>query len=137
MALMGARESSLNNALLVYKYGFGLGFCGFGIFFFTVAHPLASGVTTLGFIAIGSFFLTVARVKLEQGGIEYRRLLRWHPIAYSEVRDCGESWVFGYIRPHRYAFPWGNIYFARPNSSDSLFGLDREIIVSIRSKAGI
>jgi hypothetical protein len=42
-------KSSLNNALLVFKYGFGLGFCVFGIFLFTVAYPLASGVITLGF----------------------------------------------------------------------------------------
>jgi|SRR5580704_12085242 hypothetical protein len=85
MALMAARETSLNNALLVYIYGFGLGICGFGFFFFNVAHPLASGVITLGFIAIGRFFLTVGRVKPGKGEIEYRRLLRWT----MSRRHCG------------------------------------------------
>jgi len=84
MALMGARKTSLNNALLVYKYGFGLGICGFGFFFFNVAHPLASGVITLGFIAIGSFFLTVGRVKLGKGGI----VSKVAPLAMSR-RHCG------------------------------------------------
>jgi hypothetical protein len=60
MSLMGARKSSLNNALVIQKHRIGVGFCGFGIFFFTIAHPLAPGFITLGFIAIGSFFLTVA-----------------------------------------------------------------------------
>jgi hypothetical protein len=133
MSDMGAREVSLNSALLVQKYGFGFGFCGFGIALFTRAHPFVSGFITLGFCGLGSFFLTVARVKLEGGEIRYRRLFRWDAIAYSDVRECGEPWVFGYIRPHRYAFPWGSIYFARPNSSDSLFGWDQKIIADISS----
>jgi hypothetical protein len=137
MSDMGAREASLNGALLVHKYGFGFGFCGFGIALFTRAHPLVSSFIALGFCGLGSFFLTVARVKLEGSDIRYRRLFRWHAIAYSDVRECGESWVFGYIRPRRYAFPWGSIYFARPNSSDSPFGWDQKIIADIRSKSNI
>jgi hypothetical protein len=69
MSDMGAREASVNSALLVQKYGFGFGFCGFGIALFTTAHPFVSGSIALGFCAFGSFFLTVARVKLDGGEI--------------------------------------------------------------------
>jgi hypothetical protein len=133
---MGARDASLNLAI-VLNYGFGLFFSGVGILIFTRAHPAASGFISAGFFGLGYFFLSVARVKLERREIKYRRFFRWHAIAYTDVRECGESWVFGYIRPHRYAFPWGSIYFARPTSSDSLFGYDREIITDIRSRANI
>jgi hypothetical protein len=133
---MGARETSLNTAALVNNW-LGLFCCGFGLFLFNVQHPYGTGLVCLGFFVLGAFFLSVARIKLEGTEVKYRRWLRWHALPYSQIRDCGESWVYGYIRPRQFAFPWGRIYFVRPNASDSLFGLDKEMISAIRSKANI
>jgi hypothetical protein len=134
---MGARETSLNNAIFVFKYGFGLFFCGLGLFLFNGQHPYGTGLVCLGFLILGAFFLSVTRVGLGDTEVRYRRWLRWHALPYSEIRECGESWVYGYIRPRQFAFPWGRIYFARPNAFDSFFGLDKEVISAIRSKANI
>jgi hypothetical protein len=134
---MAASERSLTNALLVSKFGFGLFSCCFGLLLFNTQHPLGTGIVSLGFIVGGFFFLSVARVKAEGNVLKYRRWFSWKEIPYSEIRECGESWVFGYVRIGRYIFPWGSIFFARPNSSDSLFGLDKEVISTIRSRAHI
>jgi hypothetical protein len=134
---MGARETSLNNAIFVFKYGFALGLCAFGLACFNREHPYATGLVSLTFFLAATFFLSVARVRLEGDKIKYQRWLHWHGVRYSEIRECGESWVFGYIRTHKYVFPWGRIYFARPYSSYSLFGWDKEIISTIRSKAHV
>jgi hypothetical protein len=134
---MGARENSLNSAIHVFKYGFALGSCAFGLACFNREHPYATGAISLTFFVAATFFLSVARVRLEGKEIKYRRWFHWHGVQFSEIRECGESWVFGYIRPRKYAFPWGRIYFVLPNASDSLFGLDKEMISTIRSKANI
>jgi hypothetical protein len=134
---MGARETSLNSAAFLFKYGFGLGFCGMGLFLFNREHPYASVSISLGFFILGFFFLSVARVKPEKEVVKYRRWFRWHAVSYSEIRECGESWVYGYIKLRQYVFPWGTIYFVRPYSSDSLFGWDTEIISTIRRRAQI
>jgi hypothetical protein len=62
---MGAHETSLNNAILVFKYGFGLFFCGLGLFLVNGQHPYATGLVCLGFFILGAFFLSVTRVRLE------------------------------------------------------------------------
>jgi hypothetical protein len=134
---MGASERSLKSAIFVLKFGFGLFFCSFGLFLFNGQHPYGTGIVSLGFLIIGSFFLSVARVKPDGNVLKYRRWFRWQAVPYSEISECGESWVFGYVRFHRYVPPWGRIYFARANASDSLFGLDKQVIATIRSKANI
>ena len=60
---MGARETSLNNAAFVFKYGFGLFAFGFGFSLFNRQHPYGTGLVCLGFIALGAFFLSVTRIK--------------------------------------------------------------------------
>lgn len=134
---MGARENSLNNAIFVFKYGFGLGACGFGLAFFNRQHAYITGLICVSFLALGAFFLSVTRIELEGENVKYRRWTRWHVLPCSEIRGCGESWVYGYIRPRQFAFPWGRIYFLRPYASDSFFGLDKKMITTIRSKANI
>ncbi len=134
---MAAREASLNNALFVSKYGFGVFFCLFGLLLFNKQHPYGTGFICLGFIILGAFFLSVARVKPEKEVLKYRIWFRWHTVSYSEILECDATWVFGYIKIRRYLLPWGKIYFARPQAADSLFGWDKEIISSIRSRAGI
>jgi hypothetical protein len=134
---MGARETSLNNAVIVLRYGFGFWFCGMGLFLFNREHPYASGFISVAFFISGAFFLSVGRVKPEKEVIKYQRWISWRVIAYSEIRDCGVSWVFGYIRLREYVFPWGRLFFVRPHSADSLFGWDKELISTIRSKAHI
>jgi hypothetical protein len=134
---MGARETSLNNAAFVFKYALGFWFCGVGLFLFNSKHPYTSGFISLGFFILGLFFLSVVRVKPEKDVVRYRRWFRLHAVSYSEIRECGESWVYGYIRPRQYVFPWGRLYFVRPHSSDSLFGWDKELITAIRSGAQI
>jgi|SRR5579872_439162 len=134
---MVASERSLNNALFVFKFGFGLFFCWFGLFTFNYKHPVGTGIVSLGLMVVGIFFLSVARVKPEGNALKYRRWFHWKAIPYSEIRECGESWVFGYVKIRRYVLPWGSIFFARANSSDSLFGLDKEVISTIRSRAHI
>jgi hypothetical protein len=108
-----------------------------GLFLFNSAHLYASAFVALGFFVLGFFFVSVARVKPEKEVVKYRRWLRWRVVSYTEIRECGESWVYGYIRLRQYAFPFGRIYFLRPHSSDSLFGWDKEIISTIRARAQI
>jgi hypothetical protein len=67
----------------------------------------------------------------------FRVWFRWHAIPYSEIVDCGESWVFGYVKARSFLPPWGKIYFARGYADGSLFGLDKKAISSICKKAGI
>jgi len=134
---MGARETSVNTAAFVFKYGFGLSACVFGLSLFNWEHPYATGLVCLGFITLGAFFLSVTRVNLDGQEVRYRRWIRWHALPYSEICECGESWVYGYIRPRRFAFPWGRIYFVRPSASDSFFGWDKEMISTIRSNANL
>jgi hypothetical protein len=134
---MSARETSLRNAILVSKYWFGLFCCGLGLFLFNRQHPYFKGFVSLCFITLGAFFLSVTRIKLEDKEVKYRRWIRWHEVPCSEIRECGESWVYGYIKTSQFAFPWGRIYFVRPNASDSLFGLDKEMISTIRLRANI
>jgi hypothetical protein len=88
---MGAREKSLNNAIFVFKYCFGLLFCWFGLFAFNKQHPFGTGIFGLWFITVGIFFLSVARVKLESKVLKYRRWFCWHEIPYSDIRGCDES----------------------------------------------
>jgi hypothetical protein len=133
---MSAYETSLKNFIFL-AYAAGLFLCLFGVVFFTKEHPFASGCVSLVFILIGTFFLSVARVKPESEVLKYRIWFRWRSIPYSEVVDCGESWVFGYVKGRSFLRPWGKIYFARGYADDSLFGLDKKVISAIRKKAGI
>jgi hypothetical protein len=133
---MGARETSLNQAFSRSKV-FGLFFCGAGLLLFNREHPYVTAFISLGFFTLGFFFLSVVRVKPEETVVKYQRWFRWQAVPYSEIRQCGESWVYGYITLRQYTFPWARIYFARSYSADSLFGLDKETISTIRSKAHI
>jgi hypothetical protein len=62
---MGARETSLNNAELGFKYWFGPFFCGLGLFLFNRQHPYCTGLVCLDLITLGAFFLSVTRDKGE------------------------------------------------------------------------
>jgi hypothetical protein len=135
MYRMNAREHSLNNAIFVSKYGFGVGFAGIGLFLINQEHPFLTGAVASGFFFLSSFFLSVRRVRAEAKTLKYKTFFRWHSIPYSEVRECGSTWVFGYVTLRHYVFPWGSVYFARPMASDSLFGYDLELISIIRSRA--
>jgi hypothetical protein len=84
MPHMGARETSLNNATFIHKYGFGLGFCGMAVFLFNREHPYGTGFVCLGFFILGAFFLSVGRVQPEKNALKYRRWFRWHAVSYSE-----------------------------------------------------
>jgi hypothetical protein len=134
---MNASEDSVKGATFVFKYAFGLSFYGMGLLLFNREHRYASALISLPFFILGFFFLTVARLKVETAGVKYRRWFRWRAVSYSEICDCGESWVYGYIRTRQYVLPWGRIYFVRPHSSDSFFGWDKEVISVVRVKAHI
>jgi len=54
---------------------------------------------------------------------------------YSEILECDESWVFGYVKCRSYVFPWGKLYFVRGYANDSLLGWDKNTISSICKKA--
>ena len=133
---MGARENSLKNATFVCK-GLGLGFCAFGLLLFNGEHPYATGLISLGFLLLGSFFLSVARVEPGNKAVKYRRWFGWREVPYSEIVDCGESWVFGYVKFGHSRFAWRTMYFVRAYASDSLFGLDRTVVSTIRAKANL
>lgn len=109
----------------------------FGLLFFNREHPYASGCISAGFILAGIFFLSVARIKPDARALQYRVWFRWHTIPYSEIVDCGESWVFGYVKARSFLRPWGKIYFARGYADDSLFGWDKKVISKVCKKAGI
>lgn len=133
---MGARKRSLSNAAFVFKYSAGLGSCLFGLFIFNREHPYATGFISLAFLLPAVFFLSVARVEPGNKELKYRRWFRWRVVSFSEIADCGESWVYGYIRLRHSRFPWRTIYFVRANASDSL-GLDGTVISTIRAKANL
>jgi hypothetical protein len=133
---MGARETSVNLALALDRF-FGLFVLAFGLLIFDSQHFVGTGMVCLGLFTLATFFPTSARVRLEGSRIIYRRWFRWRAVAYSEIRDCGEFWIYGYIKANRFTRPWGRIYLVRPSSSQSLFGLDKEIISTIRSRAHI
>jgi hypothetical protein len=117
--------------------GMGLGFCTFGLFLINREHPYASFFIFVLSFVLGFLFFSVARVRLEDDVLRYGRWYLWQAVSYSEITDCGESGILGYIRLRHYVFPLGRIYFARSYSSDSFFGLDKEMISSIRSRANI
>lgn len=133
---MAAYETSLKNAVFV-QHALGFFLCLFGFAFFNTQHPYGTAFICLGFIILGAFFLSVVSVKPENEALKYRSWFRWRTVSYSEILDCGESWVLGYIKCRHYLFPWGKIYFARGYADDSLFGFDKKIISSIRNRAGI
>jgi hypothetical protein len=79
----------------------------------------------------------VARVKPEAEVLKYRAWFRWHAIPYPDIVDCGESWVFGYVKGRSFLLPWGKFYFVRGYADDSLFGRDKKVVSSICKRAGI
>jgi hypothetical protein len=131
---MGAREISTGNAFFVAKW-VGILFCGAALFLFNREHSLVTVFFSLPPLILGLFFFTVVQIRLERGEAKYRRWFRWRAISYSEIRACGEFWIYGYLRPRQFIFPWGRIYFARPQSADSWFGWDKEVIDTIRSRS--
>jgi hypothetical protein len=132
-----AYETSLKNAVFVFKYGFGFFLVLFGLAVFNKQHPYGTEFICLGFIIVGTFFLSVARVMPEREVLKYRNWFCWHTVSYSEIQDCGESWILGYIKCRHYLLPWGKIYSVRGYADDPFFGLDKKIISSICNKAGI
>ena len=134
---MSAHERSLNEAEFVYKYANGFFFCAFGLLMFHRDNPYVTGAISLACLLLGAFSLSVARVEPGNKELKYRRWFRWRVVSYSEIADCRESWVYGYIRLRHSQFPWRTIYFLRANASDSLFGLDRTVISTIRAKANL
>jgi hypothetical protein len=133
---MDARQRSLNNASFISKW-LGFLFVAAGVTLLNKEHPYVSGFLSFGFFISGAFFLSTRRVQPERNGLKYRTWFRWHTVPYSEIQKCGEAWVYGYVRLRQFTFPWGSIYFVRPTASNSLFGLDKELISTIRSSAHV
>jgi hypothetical protein len=131
---MSAREISSGNAFFVAKWAAALTSVA-AVSLFNREHPLSAVLFSLPLLILAFFFFTVAQLKLDGGKLRYRRWFRWQTISYSEISACGEFWIYGYVRPRQFVFPWGRIYFARPQSAVSWVGWDKEIIDTIRSRA--
>jgi hypothetical protein len=132
---MPARERSISEAILG-KYFSGMLLLAAGLGIFDRSH-LVTGFISVGLFILGAFFLSVAQVKPMDHAVRYQRWRSWRTVPYSEIQECGEWWMYGYIRLHHYVFPWDRIYFLRARSSDSMFGLDKEIISAIRKKSHV
>jgi hypothetical protein len=89
-------------------------------------------VLCVPFLIAALFCLSVVQVAPYGDHLKYRRFLRWKAISYSAVRECRESWVYGYLRTNRYLPPWGGLYFTRKQVG---FSWDSSVVSSIRSKA--
>jgi hypothetical protein len=132
---MPARERSISEAILG-KYFVGMLLLAAGLEMFDRAH-FVSGFVSAGFFILSAFFLSVSQVKPMDHALRYQRWRRWRTVPYSEIQECGEWWIYGYIRLHHYIFPWGRIFFVRARSADSMWGLDKEIISTIRKKSQV
>ena len=130
---MDARERSLNIAFISNYVG-GIFLAGLSVAIFVGWHDYFGTMFGFGILTTSFFLLTVARVKLEDGHLTYQRWWRKHSVPCSEIVACGEDTMFGYVRLRRYVFPWGRIYFARAQSSDSLLGWDKHLVSAIREK---
>jgi hypothetical protein len=133
---MGAREKSLSSAAFV-SYCFGVWFILAALLIFNTEHPYVTGLISLAFLLPAAFFLSVARVEPGNETLKYRRWFHWRTVSYSEIAECREFWVYGYIRLRHSQFPWRTIYFVRANASDSLFGLDKTVLSKIRARANL
>lgn len=87
---------------------------------------------SIPFLIASFFFLTIAQVQPSGDHLRYRRFRKWQIIPYSEIRNCHEHWVFGYLRTTHYLRPWGGLYFTRAQVGLSW---DSETINEIRRKA--
>jgi hypothetical protein len=61
----------------------------------------------------GIFNLTLAQMKVHEGGLSYRRFLKWRELLYEDIRECRSSILpaTGYVRLNRFLWPWGKLYF--------------------------
>ena len=63
---------------------------------------------------VGALFLaSLAIFEVPDGGIRYRRTLKWKRLDFEEIVSCGVFWGagIGYISLNRFVSPWGRIYF--------------------------
>lgn len=70
------------------------------------AYPWSS-VVSLGFFLAACALMSLTRIKPEPEALKYRRLFRWRPLSYSDIRNCDTFSVFGFIRARPMIFPLG------------------------------
>jgi hypothetical protein len=131
---MNAHERSLKIGF-INNYVGGIFLIGLSVVIFLDVRSYVTDALGFGVLVVATFLLTVARVKLEGEHLTYQRWWRKHSVPCSEIVACGEDTMFGYVRFRRYVFPWGRIYFARAQSSNQLFGWDKQLVSAIRDKA--
>lgn len=71
-------------------------------------------VLALPFLVAALFLVSLADVRIQNGTISYRRLLRWREIPKEQVKSARV--VFPHLaslRLKRFLFPWGNLYFVQ------------------------
>lgn len=67
----------------------------------------------LPFVLALTFHLTLAVLRVYDGAIQYRRLMKWTNIHHTEIVSSGVTWppFVGYIQLKQFVFPWGKLYF--------------------------
>ncbi|HWG37640.1 MAG TPA: hypothetical protein VN690_07985 [Terriglobales bacterium] len=71
-----------------------------------------------GLIAIAAgLAASLAEVRVESGGVRYRRLLRWHFLPFSQIRRAGRCWAVGYAVPCQPIAPWRVLFFGLGRST--------------------
>lgn len=65
------------------------------------------------FVLAFAFQMSLAVVRIRDGAVEYRRLLRWTRVARTEVTSSGVVWspFIGYLRLQKSQPPWGRLFF--------------------------
>jgi len=79
-------------------------------------------VPCVPFLIAALFCLSVVPVAPYGDHLKYRRFLRWKAVPSSAVRECRESWVYGYLRTNRFFAAVGRIVFY-PEASRIQLGL--------------
>ena len=69
---------------------------------------------TLPFVIAAVFAVSIAILEVRNGGLRYKRFLRWRPIQEGEIVTAGVMWngFIGYLQLRRFVPPWGRLYFA-------------------------
>ena len=100
--------------VLTLKVGIPI-FLSFGIytFFFSNGTFAQRVISTIPMLAAFVFFISLVSLRVQNGIVSYRHVLRWIVIDPNELRGSGILWpnTIGYVRLGRPVLPFGRIFF--------------------------
>lgn len=77
------------------------------------------------FIAAALFGASLASIRVQDGAVSYRRLLRWKRIPWDRIRSAQVQFSpVGSLRLTRFLLPWGRLYFVlEPQQTQAVVAL--------------